>query len=167
VFVKGFIEGLAGTGAEERRGLMGFKVELDGSIEKMSFALAVEGGGVSVSGMAAAAAAASSSSSSSSTAAATAATAATAALSPELESKTPPAVISSSKSFSFGGLLSKAKRFSLSSIDSKNAAAAAAAATTDSEPKQLLAFSPSGGWGKWLCFANRFACGRWGLHQYE
>lgn len=144
VFVKGFIEG-AGASLEDRKGLTGFKIELGGSIERMNYMLAAEG---------AAAAAAGGAGGGSGGAGSAAEVESGAALQID---KSPSG---GGTSFSFGGLLSKAKKFSLL-IDSKTSSAAAAAAVvTESETKQPSVSEPVGGWRVWLRFANRFTCGR-------
>jgi hypothetical protein len=136
VFVKGAIEGVGGSSAEEKKGLNGFQIEVGGAVEKMVFAAAVDGsGGAAVAG---------------------------ANLLEADFGSSPPvdtsAQVSSSKSFSFGSLLSKAKKFSIS-IETKSSASAALA-STDADLKQGMVYMPVGGWIHWLRLSNRFSCSR-------
>jgi len=148
VFVKGVIDGAGGGTAEEKRGLTGIKVEVGGAIEKMVFSVPAEasagagGGGGGGGGGAVGATAA------------------------EADAAQPTAADKSSqatgggKGFSFGDLLSKAKKFSIS-MDSKGASLASAApASTDIDARLPLVYEPVGGWGCWLRLGNRLACGR-------
>jgi hypothetical protein len=136
VFVKGVIEGVGGSSAEEKKGLNGFQIEVGGAVEKMIFAAAVDGsGGAAVAGSNLLEADFSSS--------------------PSVDTS---AQVSSSKSFSFGSLLSKAKKFSIS-IDTK-ASSSAAVPATDAELKQGIIYAPVGGWSHWLRQSNRLSCGR-------
>lgn len=144
VFVKGFIEGGGGS-LDDRKGLTGFKIELGGTIERMNYAPAAEG--------VAAAAAGGAGGGSGGTGAAA-----------EVESGAALPIDKSpsggGSSFSFGGLLSKAKKFSLLMDSKTSAAAAAAVVSTENDVKSQVVFEPVGGWRGWLSFANRFSCGR-------
>ncbi len=136
MFVKGVIEGVGGSSAEEKKGLNGFQIEVGGAVEKMVFAAAVDGsGGGAVAGANL--------------------LEADFGLSPPVDTS---AQVSSSKSFSFGNLLSKAKKFSIS-IDTK-ASASAAVGATDADLKQGIVYTPVGGWSHWLRQSNRISCGR-------
>jgi hypothetical protein len=145
VFVKGFIDGAGGSPAEEKKGLTGIKVEVGGAIEKMVFSVPAEasagagggGGGGAVGATAAEADAAQ----------------------PSAADK-PREASGGGKGFSFGDLLSKAKKFSIS-MDSKGTAPAlAGAASADIDARPPLVYEPVGGWGCWLRLGNRLACGR-------
>jgi hypothetical protein len=134
IYVKGIIDGSSNGHADERKSLSGFQIEVAGAIEKMIFSAASDSAGAVVG-------------------------------SPDLDSNTPSPLVpqssssgssgGNSKGFSFGGLLSKAKKFSIS-IESKNPVSVAASA----ECEDKVAYKPAAGWHSWLRLCNRFACSR-------
>jgi hypothetical protein len=133
VFVKGIIDGFG----EDKKAYTGLQIEIAGAVEKMVFSVAGDG----ILGAAAAAAPTGVS---------------------EIDSGiTSPAdknTQGGSKSFSFGSLLSKAKKFSIS-MDSKSPTPSASV-FSESEPKPAMTYEPHGGWKSWLRLANRFSCCR-------
>lgn len=137
VFVKGMMEGAAA--ADDRKMLTGYKVDVGGIVDKMVFTFAADGSGASAGGGGGGGT----------------------AVEPDSGVTSPiekSSQNSSNKSFSFGSLLSKAKKFSIS-MDPKGSAAAAAV-VSDADVRPSVAYEPVAGWTSWLTLGNRFAFGR-------